>query len=105
MLWQDETGVWTVATLERLDKTSATVSGRDGSKWSLALTEILPFSGMASQGIDDMILLDVLNEAAILTNIQSRYAQQHIYTYVGPILLSVNPYQSLPVYGSDVLAR
>mmetsp|Transcript_9650 Transcript_9650/g.18159 ORF Transcript_9650/g.18159 Transcript_9650/m.18159 type:complete len:1426 (-) Transcript_9650:410-4687(-) len=102
---QDETGVWTVATLERLDKTSATVSGRDGSKWSLALTEILPFSGMASQGIDDMILLDVLNEAAILTNIQSRYAQQHIYTYVGPILLSVNPYQSLPVYGSDVLAR
>ena len=33
-----------------------------------------------------------LNEAAILHNLRARYSTDLIYTFIGPILVSVNPY-------------
>ena len=51
-----------------------------------------------------MITLDVLSEAAIEDNVRQRYLQRKIYTYIGPILLSVNPYQLLNIYGRKTLA-
>jgi myosin heavy subunit len=51
-----------------------------------------------------MITLDVLSEAAIQDNIRQRYQQDKIYTYIGPILLTVNPYRLLNIYGRNTLA-
>ena len=34
-----------------------------------------------------------LHEAALLHNLRERFFQDEIYTYVGPILVSVNPYK------------
>jgi len=46
---------------------------------------------------DDMVNIDCLNEAELLNNLRSRFIDtEEIFTYVGPTLLIINPYQQLP---------
>ncbi len=40
-----------------------------------------------------MIDMDILNEAELLGNLDSRWSIEHkIYTFVGPTLLVINPF-------------
>ena len=54
-------------------------------------------------GVDDLINLTHLHEPAILDVLSLRYARDCIYTYTGPILLAVNPFQRLPLYTKTLL--
>jgi len=53
----------------------------------------------------DMCAYAQLSEPVILQNVHTRFAQDRIYTYVGPILVSVNPYRPLPLYDAPTLQR
>ena len=64
---------------------------------------LLAKSLSATQGIQDMISMDVLHVGALQENIFVRYCRDEIYTYVGPILLSVNPYKWLPIYDPHIM--
>ncbi|KAG6595758.1 myosin-like protein [Phytophthora cinnamomi] len=47
------------------------------------------------EGLDNMIDLNHLHEAAILRNLKKRFRARKPYTYTGDICLAVNPYQWL----------
>ncbi|XP_076978124.1 unconventional myosin-IXb isoform X2 [Tamandua tetradactyla] len=47
---------------------------------------------------DDLCNLPALTEENLLENLKRRFLQQKIYTYVGSILLAVNPFRFLPIY-------
>ena len=47
---------------------------------------------------ENMVKLNDLNEPVILHNLRSRYKKNEIYTYVGTILIAVNPFKLLPIY-------
>lgn len=49
---------------------------------------------------DDMITLPHLHEPAILHAIGERFDRGEIYTWTGPVLIAVNPFQRLPLYTS-----
>ena len=49
-------------------------------------------------GYDDMVLVPKINEAAIFENLKKRFMDNYIFTYIGPVLISVNPYKELPYF-------
>ncbi|CAF0854269.1 unnamed protein product [Adineta ricciae] len=53
--------------------------------------------------IPDMIHLGDLTEGAICRNILLRYNKDKIYTYIGSILIAVNPYTQLDLYNQQYL--
>ncbi|XP_054854598.1 unconventional myosin-Ie-like [Eublepharis macularius] len=49
-------------------------------------------------GVDDMVLLSKINEEAIVENLKKRFMDDYIFTYIGPVLISVNPFKQLPYF-------
>ncbi|XP_069471783.1 unconventional myosin-Ib isoform X2 [Ambystoma mexicanum] len=49
-------------------------------------------------GLGDMVLLEPLNEDSFIDNLKKRFDHGEIYTYIGSVVISVNPYRSLPIY-------
>ncbi|XP_057688442.1 unconventional myosin-Ih [Corythoichthys intestinalis] len=49
-------------------------------------------------GIQDFVLLDETSELAFLNNLKKRFSKDLIYTYIGTLLVSVNPYKELDIY-------
>lgn len=51
-------------------------------------------------GVKDLATLATLDEPAILRALQLRYTNDLIYTYVGDVLIAVNPFRMIPdLYG------
>uniref|UniRef100_A0A8C1S6A5 non-specific serine/threonine protein kinase n=1 Tax=Cyprinus carpio TaxID=7962 RepID=A0A8C1S6A5_CYPCA len=48
--------------------------------------------------VDDLATLEVLDENTITEQLQRRYAKEQIYTYVGDILIAVNPFHKSELY-------
>eukprot|EP01125_Pyxidicula_operculata_P003352 TRINITY_DN1399_c1_g1_i3.p1 TRINITY_DN1399_c1_g1~~TRINITY_DN1399_c1_g1_i3.p1 ORF type:complete len:1823 (-),score=494.16 TRINITY_DN1399_c1_g1_i3:200-5668(-) len=53
--------------------------------------------------IPDLISISDLHEATLLYNLRERYKKDQIYTYIGPMIVSVNPFKSLPIYNEDMI--
>ncbi|XP_039211219.1 myosin-IIIb [Crotalus tigris] len=47
---------------------------------------------------DDLVNLEILDEDTIIYQLKKRYGDLQIYTYVGDILIALNPFQNLSVY-------
>ncbi|XP_066593037.1 unconventional myosin-Ie-like [Prorops nasuta] len=50
-------------------------------------------------GVDDMVLLPKINDDAITDNLRKRYMDDYIFTCIGPVLVSVNPFTQMPYFG------
>uniref|UniRef100_A0AC35TFU4 Unconventional myosin-Ie n=1 Tax=Rhabditophanes sp. KR3021 TaxID=114890 RepID=A0AC35TFU4_9BILA len=46
-------------------------------------------------GVDDMVLLNSLTNEAIVDNLKKRLKAKGIFTYIGPVLISVNPFKEM----------
>eukprot|EP01125_Pyxidicula_operculata_P008053 TRINITY_DN2724_c0_g1_i1.p1 TRINITY_DN2724_c0_g1~~TRINITY_DN2724_c0_g1_i1.p1 ORF type:complete len:1027 (-),score=294.17 TRINITY_DN2724_c0_g1_i1:177-3257(-) len=49
-----------------------------------------------AEGVDDLVLLPKVNEQGIVENLYKRYMNDKIYTNIGPVLISVNPFRHIP---------
>ncbi|XP_048579612.1 unconventional myosin-Id [Nematostella vectensis] len=52
-------------------------------------------------GKGDFVLLDEVTKTAFMENLESRFHKERIYTYIGEVVVSVNPYKTLDIYGDD----
>ncbi|XP_045744106.1 unconventional myosin-XV [Mirounga angustirostris] len=52
-------------------------------------------------GVEDMTQLEDLQETTVLSNLKTRFERNLIYTYIGSILVSVNPYRMFGIYGPE----
>uniref|UniRef100_A0A8C4HGS0 Myosin-Ib n=1 Tax=Dicentrarchus labrax TaxID=13489 RepID=A0A8C4HGS0_DICLA len=52
-------------------------------------------------GVGDMVLLEPLSEESFIENLRNRFDHNEIYTYIGSVVISMNPYRSLPIYTPD----
>jgi myosin heavy subunit len=46
-----------------------------------------------------------LTQGAILHHVRKRFTRGLIYTHVGAILVAVNPFERLPIYGEDTIRQ
>ena len=61
---------------------------------------------MKKGAVDDLVLLDTISEDAIMDNFQACFKQDRIYTYIGPVLISVNPFKNIPgLYAPSLLRK
>ncbi|KAL9869931.1 myosin-IIIa isoform 1-T1 [Geothlypis trichas] len=51
--------------------------------------------------VDDLATLEVLDENTVTEQLQKSYAKDQIYTYVGDILIAVNPFRNIDIYSSQ----
>ena len=91
-------GVGRTATLSLASTDGKVTAERDASAVEAA-------SERAREGVEDMVALDELTEATVLSTLRVRYDRKQIYTNVGGILVAVNPYETIAnVYGEDRMA-
>uniref|UniRef100_A0A1L8E5C9 Putative myosin class ii heavy chain n=1 Tax=Nyssomyia neivai TaxID=330878 RepID=A0A1L8E5C9_9DIPT len=52
-------------------------------------------------GVHDFVLLTELTEEQIVENLRKRFQANVIYTYIGEVCVSMNPYREMNIYGTD----
>ena len=57
------------------------------------------------KNISNLIELHHLTENAVLYVLRNRYRDDFIYTFVSSILVAVNPFREIPIYGNDWIER
>ncbi len=57
-------------------------------------------------GVDDLVLLDEVTQDAVVGNLEARFKKDLIYSYIGPVLLSVNPFHNIRgLYGVSMIKK
>ncbi|XP_068745875.1 unconventional myosin-Ib-like isoform X10 [Montipora capricornis] len=56
-------------------------------------------------GVGDLVLLESLTEDSLLENLWDRYNNKDIYTYIGNVVVSINPYRKFKLYTSERIAE
>ncbi|XP_026698526.1 unconventional myosin-Ig-like [Athene cunicularia] len=56
-------------------------------------------------GKADFVLLDEVTMEQFLENLRLRFSQGRIYTYIGEVVVAVNPYRALALYGPPVVEQ
>ena len=52
-------------------------------------------------GKADFVLLDDLTVEAFMANLKLRFCKGKIYTYIGEVVVSVNPYRPMVIYDKE----
>jgi len=58
---------------------------------------------MKQEGLDDMTLLSKVTNEQIRDNLKERYDNDIIYTSISDVLISMNPYKAIPIYGKEIV--
>ncbi|KAB5534688.1 hypothetical protein DKX38_017774 [Salix brachista] len=96
-------GKWDLGKIEETLGDEATISLLSGTVVKVSTAELLPANPDILEGVDDLMQLSYLNEPSVLHNIKHRYAQDLIYSKAGPVLIAVNPFKEIPIYGNETL--
>ena len=68
--------------------------------------DLIPLSRSSlKRQMDDLVQMDSIDEGMIVHNLRERFYKDTIYTAVGTILISVNPFKGLGLYTPSVIDR
>ncbi|KAL3636844.1 hypothetical protein CASFOL_019143 [Castilleja foliolosa] len=100
---QPHDGVWKSGQIKSTSGKKASILLSDGSVATVPMQELLPANADVLEGVDDLVQLSYLNEPSVLHNLQYRYSKDIIYSKAGPVLVAVNPFKDVQLYGSDFI--
>ncbi|KAK6229517.1 hypothetical protein SCA6_018468 [Theobroma cacao] len=94
-------GVWGSGTIQSTSGEESFVSLSNGNVVKVSTSELLPANPEILEGVDDLIQLSYLNEPSVVHNLKYRYSRDMIYSKAGPVLIAVNPFKDVKIYGKD----
>lgn len=102
--------VWVPGTVRHADSLTVEVETVDKEFLRLAVKDLKDSTLIIAhanslQNFQNLIDMEEFNEGAIIHQLRTRYKQDDIYTWIGNILISINPYKLLPIYTSEVLRK
>lgn len=65
----------------------------NGDVYKINSKTAIRVSEQDDHGVDDILSLREFSEKSLIHTLRSRYTRDDIYTFVGPILISINPYK------------
>ncbi|KAL0920474.1 hypothetical protein M5K25_009613 [Dendrobium thyrsiflorum] len=96
-------GEWMLGRILSTSGAESIISLLEGKVLKLKTESILPSNPEILDGVDDLMQLSYLNEPSVLYNLQYRYDRDMIYTKAGPVLVAINPFKEVQLYGNDYI--
>lgn len=96
-------GNWELANIIKTSGTESVISLPDGKVLKVKQDSLVSANPDILDGVDDLMQLSYLNEPSVLYDLQYRYNQNMIYTKAGPVLVAVNPFKKVPLYGNNYI--
>ncbi|XP_039485218.1 unconventional myosin ID [Drosophila santomea] len=56
-------------------------------------------------GVQDFVLLDQVSMEKFMDNLRKRFQNGSIYTYIGEVCVSMNPYRQMNIYGPETIRK
>jgi myosin-7 len=88
-------------------------NGESGERYTAAASSCYPMHASSLTPVANLVDLADLNEASILHNLRTRYNKGEVFegvqcdtqmfTYIGPILIYINPYKPLPIFCPELV--
>ncbi|XVF78057.1 hypothetical protein PTKIN_Ptkin14bG0097700 [Pterospermum kingtungense] len=94
-------GLWESGTIQSTSGEESFVSFSNGNVVKVSTSELLPANPQILEGVNDLMQLSYLNEPSVLHNLKYRYSRDMIYSKAGPVLIAVNPFKDVHIYGKD----
>ncbi|CAH1416612.1 unnamed protein product [Lactuca virosa] len=101
--YQSSDGNWELAKILSISGNESLISFSEGKVLKVNSDSLLPANPEILDGVDDLMQLSYLNEPSVLYNLQYRYDRDMIYSKAGPVLVAINPFKKIPLYGSDYI--
>lgn len=96
-------GDWALGKILSTSGSECVLSLPEGKTVKVNSDSLLPANPDILDGVDDLMQLSYLHEPSVLYNLQYRYDRDKIYTKAGPVLVAVNPFKRVPLYGDDYI--
>ncbi|GMJ11470.1 ARABIDOPSIS THALIANA MYOSIN 1, myosin 2, ARABIDOPSIS THALIANA MYOSIN 4 [Hibiscus trionum] len=94
-------GVWAFGTIEATSGEESFVSLANENVVKVSTSHLFPANPEILDGVDDLMHLSYLNEPSVLHNLKYRYSCDMIYSKAGAVLIAVNPFKDVEIYGKD----
>ncbi|KAJ0492750.1 putative myosin ATPase [Helianthus annuus] len=101
--FQAPDGKWELAKIISVTGTESLIAFSETKVLKVQSDCLLPANPEILDGIDDLIQLSYLSEPSVLYNLQYRYERDMIYSKAGPVLVAINPFKTIPLYGDDYM--
>lgn len=109
MIWiPSENEAWEAAQVVAYDSKSVSVRRKNGEDIKIpgALSKFDSITpGSLESVCENLVDLESFSEGIILHHTKKRFFSNDIYTFVGSILIAVNPYKSIDMYGLPVIDK
>ncbi|KAG8092053.1 hypothetical protein GUJ93_ZPchr0012g21624 [Zizania palustris] len=96
-------GDWALCTVITTSGDESVLKLSEGKVLRLKTESLQSANPEILDGVDDLMQLSYLSEPSVLYNLQYRYSQDMIYTKAGPVLVAVNPFKKVPLYGNEYI--
>ncbi|KAK6934327.1 Myosin head, motor domain [Dillenia turbinata] len=96
-------GLWKSGKIQSISGEEASIKLSDGTVIEASTEELLPANPASFEGIYDLTRLSYLNEPSVLHNLECRFCGDMVYSKAGPLLIAINPFKDVQLYGDDVI--